>query len=462
MKLPESYLSELTELIGKEGTEKYLSAMEEPYVQALRANTLKADPKTLRELFPTEYLEEDVPWCAAGIYLSDRAPAMSGSPYYAAGLYYLQEPSAMAPASFLPVYPGDRVLDLCAAPGGKTTALGAKLGGEGFLLANDISPSRAQALIKNIELFGIPNAAVSAEAPYRLAPVFRGWFDKVLVDAPCSGEGMFRKDPSIIRSWEQYGSAYYGKLQREILPYAAEMTAPGGMLLYSTCTYSLYEDEEVIAEFLDAHPDWTLLELPKKGGIQDGFPISGRQELVKCARFWPHHVRGEGHFAALLQHSGDALLERTDGFADGTDLIPEAFAAWARESLQKGWREALPVNAGIRQTGDRVYGMLLDRDRMKGLRVLSPGLLLGEIRHDRFEPSQSLAMVLRKEHVRAAADLRDRGETESNRYLKGETLSGDYPDGWILLTYGGYPLGWGKSRNGTVKNKYQRGWRLMK
>ena len=462
MKLPESYLSELNGLIGKEETEQYLSAMERPYVQALRVNTLKTDPQTLRGLFPADCLQENVPWCGTGIYLSDQAPAMSGSPYYAAGLYYLQEPSAMAPASFLPVEPGDRVLDLCAAPGGKTTALGAKLQRAGFLLANDISPSRAQALIKNIELFGIPNAVVTAEAPYKLAPVFRGWFDKVLVDAPCSGEGMFRKDPTIIRSWEQYGSAYYGKLQREILPYAAEMTASGGILLYSTCTYSTYEDEEVIAEFLDAHPDWTLLDLPKTGGIQDGFPVGGRQDLVKCARFWPHQVRGEGHFAALLQRNGEITAETEHEFTAVREQIPEAFSSWEKENLRQSWKSVLPTDVRIQQSGDRVYAMLLDRDRMKGLRVLSPGLLLGEVRHDRFEPSQSFAMVLQEEHVQRAVDLRQQEEKDTNRYLKGETLTGDYPDGWILMTYDGYALGWGKSRGGTVKNKYQRGWRLMK
>ena len=458
MKLPESFLEEVRELLGPEEFQKYLQAMEEPYAQALRVNTAKISPAQLRERMQDEDLGETVPWCEAGIYLGQESGRLSKHPYYAAGLYYLQEPSAMAPAAFLPIAEGDYVLDLCAAPGGKSTALGAKLNGSGLLVANDISPSRAKALLKNIEVFGLGNAVVTSESPYKLAQRFEGFFDKVLVDAPCSGEGMFRKDPEIAKNWMQYGSEYYAKLQREILPHAARMVAPGGMLLYSTCTYSPLEDEQSVQWFLEEHPEFHLVELPIAHGIMPGHPEwaeSPDPALSSCARFWPHRLRGEGHFAALFQRQG----ESAEHWDSACVLSKGPWMDWGEENLTVHWEKVLPHGSRIVVSGEKVYAQILPQESLAGLRTLRPGLLLGEVSHGRFEPSQALAMVLKASEAVHTAEL-DRAQ--ALRYLKGETLTGEFDDGWNLITISGYPLGWGKAAGGVLKNKYLKGWRMMK
>ena len=226
--LPSKFIDEMKEMLGDE-FDDFLASYDEDYYRGIRCNTLKITPSEFEKKVP--FVSEKVDWVQNGYYTSeDEQPAKH--PYYFAGLYYIQEPSAMMPASQLPVEPGDRVLDLCAAPGGKTTELGAKLKGEGVLVSNDISASRAKALVKNVELFGIKNAVVVSESPDKLAERLEGYFDKILVDAPCSGEGMFRKVHSIAKNWEQYGSQYYADIQRTVLPSAVKMLKPGGMSLF--------------------------------------------------------------------------------------------------------------------------------------------------------------------------------------------------------------------------------------
>ena len=240
--LPGEFLKEMQGLLGDE-YEDFLASYNNEYMRGIRCNTLKVTPEVFEKTVP--FVSGKIPWTENGYYTNEEEqPAKH--PYYFAGLYYIQEPSAMLPAALLDVKPGDRVLDLCAAPGGKTTELGAKLKGKGMLVSNDISASRAKALVKNVELFGIKNAVVVSEAPEKLAERFEGYFDKILVDAPCSGEGMFRKVHSIAKNWEQYGSQYYADIQRTVLPAAVKMLRPGGMMLYSTCTFSREEDEEAV------------------------------------------------------------------------------------------------------------------------------------------------------------------------------------------------------------------------
>ena len=252
MQLPETFLEQMKQLLGSDYDAWLESYAQKPFA-GLRINETKTDRETWESaLAPFSFRR--VPWTGNGYYIGEDAKA-SRHPYYYAGLYYLQEPSAMAPAAVLPVCPGDKVLDLCAAPGGKSTELGARLLGEGLLVSNDISNSRAKALLKNLELFGIPNICVTSETPEKLASVFGPYFDKILVDAPCSGEGMFRKDPDLIKSWLERGPEYYAPIQRQILKSAAAMLKPGGMLLYSTCTFAKMEDEDTISWLLSEEPD---------------------------------------------------------------------------------------------------------------------------------------------------------------------------------------------------------------
>lgn len=368
----------------------------------------------------------------------------------------------MTPADRLPVEPGDRVLDVCAAPGGKATELGAKLNGTGVLAANDLSSSRAKGLLKNLELFGIGNVLVLSEEPGRLVPYFKGYFDKILIDAPCSGEGMFRKDRKMIRAWEEHGPDYFSKIQRSIITQAAEMLREGGMLLYSTCTFSPEENEQTIEYLLNEYPQFEVCEIEGYGGFAEGMPetvLSKDERLRKTVRIFPHRMKGEGHFLALLRK----------GSAEAVKPVRHQEAGGKRKSLPAELEEFLadvdrpmdPARIDIR--GDKVYYMPEGVPPLKGIRFLRTGLLLGELKKKRFEPSQAFAMNLKKEEYARVLDLPVSDERVV-KYLKGETL--DVEDltqpgekGWYLVCVDGYPLGFGKLGNQTLKNKYLPGWR---
>ena len=247
IKLPEKFETRMKALLGEE-YEEFAKGYDTEHASGLRVNTLKTTPEIFETMSPVPIRK--IPWITNGFFYDAKQEQPAKHPYYFAGLYYIQEPSAMTPAAVLPIEEGDRVLDLCAAPGGKSTELIAKLQGSGVLVSNDISNSRAKALLKNLELFGSRNAVILSEPPIKLAERFESYFDKILVDAPCSGEGMFRKSPAIMKNWEQYGVEYYEKLQKEILPLAVKMLRPGGKLLYSTCTFSPEEDEQMLSFLL--------------------------------------------------------------------------------------------------------------------------------------------------------------------------------------------------------------------
>ncbi len=366
----------------------------------------------------------------------------------------------MAPAAILPVEPGDRVLDLCAAPGGKSTQLCARMEGQGVLVSNDISPSRAKALLKNLELAGAKRSVVLSEVPFKLAEKFAGYFDKILVDAPCFGEGMSHKEPTIMKNWEQYGTEYYAKLQREILPEAVKMLRPGGYLLYSTCTFSPLEDEQLVEWLLEQHTDLTLEPIEKAEGVDDGHPewsLSGREDLKKCARFWPHRIMGQGHFVALMRKEG--VTQGRVAETKGRGKAPEDFLRWAKENLTTSPDAILPEDGTYCVLGDKLYYTTLPMEKLNGLRVLRNGILLGEMCKDRFEPSQAWAMTLTADVVRYTLDL-PQGDERTIRYLKGETLAGDGETGWILVLTAGQPLGWAKGSGRMIKNKYLKAWKM--
>ena len=365
----------------------------------------------------------------------------------------------MTPADRLPVEPGDRVLDVCAAPGGKATELGAKLQGKGVLAANDLSSSRAKGLLKNLELFGIGNVLVLSEEPGKLVPYFREYFDKILIDAPCSGEGMFRKDRKMIRAWEEHGPEYFSKIQRSIVTQAAQMLRPGGMLLYSTCTFSPLENEQTIEYLLEQYPEFEICEMEGYDGFSAGMPEVTAQKdenLKKTVRIFPHRMKGEGHFIALLK-KGEGISVHIDSGKGKTKRIPQEL----EEFLALAARDFDLSRIEIR--GEKVYYMPEGIPDLKGVRFLRTGLLMGELKKKRFEPSQALAMNLKKEEYRYILDL-PASDERVIRYLKGETL--DVEDlvsskekGWYLVCVDGYPLGFGKLGNQTLKNKYLPGWR---
>lgn len=484
MSLPKQFEDRMKKLLGDEYQE-YLQCYHKPHYGGIRVNTLKISPKEFEHLCP--FSLKKIPWIYNGYYYDiDEQP--SRHPFYYAGLYYIQEPSAMTPASLLPIEPGDMVMDLCAAPGGKSTELGAKLKGQGMLVSNDISNSRAKALLKNIEMHGIKNALVLSEAPNKLAEYFPETFDKILVDAPCSGEGMFRKSNSIIKNWEQTGVEYYSTLQKDIIINAAKMLKPGGRMLYSTCTFSPEENEGTIAYLLDKCPDMHVIEgLPSEKererlglsyeGFDSGKPqwVSGPEELKNCIRLWPHKIEGEGHFMALLRKdSTEEALQLNTSFHEGHKVKSINYHNKTINSLSQEAKEFLSNILPFEKLNDltsqgriliqneRVYLVPELYNEMQGLRTLRQGLLLGEMKNKRFQPSQALASALESSDYGSVINLSSK-DTKSIRYLKCETLSLDTnnPNGWQLVTVDGYPLGWGKLNNSTLKNMYQPGWRWM-
>ena len=456
LKLSEEYLNRMRDLLGEEEFSAYLKSFDEERLYGLRVNTAKVTPEAFPELVSWDL--KPVPWIPNGFYYEGtERPAKD--PYYYAGLYYLQEPSAMTPAMLLPVEPGDRVLDLCGAPGGKSTELGVRLAGKGVLISNDISNSRAKALLKNLELWGISNICVTSETPDKLADVFGPWFDKILIDAPCSGEGMFRKDDDMVKSYEERGPEYYSEIQKEITDQAVRMLAPGGLLLYSTCTFSRCEDEEIICHILENHQEMELIRLPLFEGASGGTGLDG------CIRLFPHKIKGEGHFISLLRKNGGGAERTAAGSRERSRTEPQgkkgpALPTELTDFLALMNREF--DDSRIMIKNDSVYYLPENFVPAKELRYLRTGLLLGELKNKRFEPGQALAMTLHAEDFRQTISWK-KEDDRVIRYLKGETISLTPEEGpvkgWCLVCVDGYPLGFAKGTGMALKNKYYPGWR---
>lgn len=494
--LPEEFLSEMKALLGSEYRD-YLASFDEPWKPGLRVNTLKARPEELRERLGWDL--RPVGWVKEGFYY-DPSLRPARHPAYYAGLYYLQEPSAMTPGALLPAEPGQRVLDLCAAPGGKSTQLAARLKGQGLLVSNDVSASRARALLKNLELAGAAGICVTAETPERLAKAFPEFFDRILVDAPCSGEGMFRRDEAMVKDWIAKGPGYYAPIQQEILAQAVQMARPGGLILYSTCTFSPREDEGTVEEILRRFPQMELVFL--EPGLVPGAAESIR--LPGVLRLFPHRIEGEGHFLALLRKRGQAE-EGAAGTGLPGALLPaqgpggdKARQREGREENKKGAgkrakgagktrggqenrrdfsgalkgdktgpeaaefmaRCGYPFHEGrVKRVGDGLYLLPEGFEPPGSLHFLRTGLFLGSEKKGRFEPSQALAMALLREQYPDRAEF-SMDDGRVIRYLKGETLPlSEGGTGWRLVCAGGWPLGWAKAAGMSLKNKYYPGWR---
>ena len=456
LKLSEEYLNRMRDLLGEEEFSAYLKSFDEERLYGLRVNTAKVTPEAFPELVSWDL--KPVPWIPNGFYYEGtERPAKD--PYYYAGLYYLQEPSAMTPAMLLPVEPGDRVLDLCGAPGGKSTELGIKLAGKGVLISNDISNSRAKALLKNLELWGISNICVTSETPDKLADVFGPWFDKILIDAPCSGEGMFRKDDDMVKSYEERGPEYYSEIQKEITDQAVRMLAPGGLLLYSTCTFSRCEDEEIICHILENHQEMELIRLPLFEGASGGIGLDG------CIRLFPHKIKGEGHFISLLRKNGGGTERTAAGSRERSRTEPQGKKAPALPTELTDFLALMNrefEDSRIMIKNDSVYSLPENFVPAKELRYLRTGLLLGELKNKRFEPGQALAMTLHAEEFTQSISWK-KEDDRVIRYLKGETISLTPEEGpvkgWCLICVDGYPLGFAKGTGMALKNKYYPGWR---
>ena len=478
--LPDQFAERMEGLLKTEYG-AFLDALEQERHQALRLNRLKknAEGKSAAEVFaPRDKTRSLVPWAKDACYYSS-GEQPGKHPFHEAGLYYIQEPSAMAPAEILSPKPGERVLDLCAAPGGKSAQLAAALAGTGLLVCNEIHPARARILSGNLERMGVCNALVTNETPERLARFFPGYFDRILVDAPCSGEGMFRKNPAACEEWSPENVALCARRQDNILHRAAEMLRPGGRLVYSTCTFAPAENEGSVSRFLAGHPDFSLLPIDKSafgGASCDGVPEWGGEtdkRLTGTLRLWPHRIKGEGHFAALMEKEGgrEAAVRScpANGFVKGLpEREAEALFSFCRENLtpfQGSPAEQIAEAVGLKEEtvlirfGDNLYLVPAQTPDLKGLKALRPGLWVGSLKKDRFEPSHALALAL---WPKFAAHVWDFGTDDAKAlsYLNGQTFDAAGEKGWYLICLQGFSLGWGKLAGGIMKNHYPKGLRL--
>ncbi|MBP3634056.1 MAG: RsmB/NOP family class I SAM-dependent RNA methyltransferase [Oscillospiraceae bacterium] len=441
---PQEFENRMKRLLGDEFAD-FAASYDRPRNVGLRLNPLKtAQPPELSRFGLTP-----VPWEKHGYYY-DIATRPGLSAYHEAGLYYLQEASAMAPAGLLDVHPGMRVLDLCAAPGGKSTQLAAALQGEGLLVCNEYNPKRSKILSRNIERLGIANALVLNEHPQKLAERFAGFFDRVLVDAPCSGEGMFRKEEAAVTDWSEQTVAMCADRQLEILRSAAKMLRPGGRLVYSTCTFAPAENEGVIAAFLKEHKEFSV-QAADAPWFAPGVPqwADGNEALKDTFRLWPHKLHGEGHYAAVLTLAGEE--EPEPAFREKGLPVPKELENFCRENLVE-YPEGRLMSFG--QTLLLVPHLM---PRLDGLKVLRAGLELGELKKGRFEPAHAWALWLKtaKNTVSYPED-----STEIYRYLRGETLPGEQ-NGWTLVCVDGLSLGWAKGSGGVLKNHFPKALRHL-
>ncbi len=436
------------------------SLWQEPY-QALRINTLKVDPADLlkKELF----FLRPVPWADNGFYYAP-GDVPGKHPYHAAGVYYIQEPSAMAPAEYLQAKPGEKVLDLCGAPGGKSTQIAADMQGEGILVCNEIHPARAKILSENVERMGICNAVVANESPQRLgepaalAERFPGYFDKILVDAPCSGEGMFRKNEDACREWSLENVALCAKRQDGILACAARMLAFGGRIVYSTCTFAPEENEGTVSRFLRDHPEFEAVSVKKAEGMTGGrqdWILDAAEGIANTVRLFPHRLNGEGHFLAVLKKKEEYGAQAEDNERTERGLPEKSVKDWLcfhRENLGEMKQGTYLL------FGDQLYLAPEETPLLRGLKILRPGLHLGTLKKNRMEPSHALALSLKKHQVRKYIDLPS-GGSEISAYLRGESIPFSGEKGWYLVTTDGFSIGWGKLSGGILKNHYPKGLR---
>ena len=455
-RLPAAFITTMREMLGQEA-DAFLESYSAPRTQGLRFNRLKtltnSEPAAVNIAISSFELKP-IPWCSEGFYYEE--PFRPGKhPYHAAGLYYIQEPSAMSSAELLSPLPGEIVLDLAAAPGGKTTHLAGLMQGQGLLVSNEIHPERAKILAENVERLGLSNTLVTSATPGELASRFPGTFDRIMLDAPCSGEGMFRKDPGAIAEWSPEHVLMCAARQWDILQDAYLMLKPGGYLAYSTCTFNLKENEEVIARLTDNYPD---------------------MEFITHQRLWPHLEKGEGHFVALLRKQtvaeGDPVAEkprkaggRSKSASRSNVAVLDAFQQfkdWASTDLPGFSSAGVPLLFGDSlYLLPEVFNNHLHTGLLDGLRIPRAGLHIAHLKKNRIEPAHALAMALHPEQVTRSLDLAHDGP-EVRAWLRGESLpvASDL-HGWTLVTVDGLSLGWGKASMGQLKNHLPKGLRIL-
>ncbi len=472
--LPEKFKERMQHMLGKEyeAFEACFLAGSDDKIQALRFNSLKGEKETFVKKAP--FSLQEVPWSENGFYY-EKEDTPGKHPYHEAGVYYIQEPSAQTPAALLEAKPGENILDLCSAPGGKATQIASAMRGRGLLVCNEYVANRAKILSENIERMGIRNALVVNETPQRLADIFPGYFHRIMVDAPCSGEGMFRKNEEASTEWSLENVQMCAGRQDEILDAAADMLMPGGRMVYSTCTFAPLENECSIVRFLQRHPDFSVIEMPLWEGMECGNPIwaeeemgvledSIKEQIKRTIRLFPHKIKGEGHFAAVLQKEGH-LAEDLETVVFSRNGVEKTCALKDCKEYESFLKTEIKVDFlkndfqnSYLKFKDNIYLLPNNMPGLKGLKVQRSGLHVGTLLKNRFEPSHALALALCPEDVVHSWNL-DGNSEDARNYLHGNTFSAEGEKGWYLITVDGYSIGWGKLAGGIMKNHYPKGLR---
>lgn len=468
--LPKDFEERMQDMLGS-AYPAFVHSYEKPKIQALRVNTLKGSVEEFLEKAPYFDMTKirRVPWENRGFYYNEDMP-FGKHPFHEAGVYYIQEPSAMTPVSYLEAKPNEKILDLCAAPGGKSTQIASYMDNKGLLVCNEIHPARAKILSENIERMGIQNALVTNETPKRLSEVFGEYFDRILVDAPCSGEGMFRKNVEACSEWSLENVRICADRQDEILDCADLMLRSGGRLVYSTCTFAPEENEGSVARFLDRHPEYEIVQIAKYEGMSGGraeWTGDLRAENIEdTVRLFPHLIDGEGHYLAVLQKVGEVPNGYQGFLQNGVQKgIPakeaKEFLAFQKDYLKRNLLKE--KEECLLRFGEQLYLMPQGMPSIHKLKVLRAGLHLGTLKKNRFEPSHALALALKKDDVQYHMELCPDGEKGDmnviSAYLNGQTLTCEGEKGWYLMTYNSYSIGWGKLAGQIMKNHYPKGLR---
>lgn len=434
MDYPRAFTEEIESILGGESA-AFFEALEKDAYRCLRLNPLKKGAAEAAAVFSGKR----VPWEENGRYILE-GTRPGASVFHAAGAYYLQDASAMAPVAALDPQPGETVLDLCAAPGGKSSQIAGRMAGEGILVSNEYVKSRAIILSSNLERLGVRNVRVTNASPEKYATALPRFFDAVLVDAPCSGEGMFRKDPDALTEWTPDSPAACAARQAHVLDSAAETVKKGGRMVYSTCTFNKRENEETISAFLDRHPDFHTVDfsLPGLGSSVNG-----------CLRLWPHKIEGEGHFLCLMHRDGEEETETAF-------IKPDKNALKVLSDLKKLVGDFGEIPNPV-LNGEELISEICPLPPKSGIYTVRAGLPLCRVGKGYLEPSHSLAMAMNPDEALHSVDL---DEKSASLYMEGEALTMDAPDGWVLITCGGLSLGWGKASGGVIKNHLPKGLRL--